>query len=516
MYLVTAAEMQAMDRITIESVGIPGRVLMENAGREAARVFRAHFPSPGRIAVLAGPGNNGGDGYVVARCLAGAGHDVTVVLLCPAERVRGDAAANLKLLPAVGVPVLEIPDEGSFAREAARLREVDCWVDGIFGIGLKQAPSGVFRAAIDHVNASGRPVLSLDVPSGLDADTGHPVGACVRARVTVTFGWPKIGLLAFPGAGFSGLVEVADIGIPDAVARTLAPRRSVLTRDAVRRRLPERTPDAHKGRTGHVLVVGGSPGKTGAAAMTATAALRVGAGLATVAAAASLDPVLSALLLEAMTAPLPDEGTGILGPAAVEPLAALARGKACLAVGPGLGTDAGTGDLIRDLVRAAEVPIVIDADGLNHLAGRLDVLDGVRVPIVLTPHPGEMARLTGATVAEVQRDRFECARSLAGRHGVHVVLKGARTVVAHPDGTAVLNPTGNAGMASGGMGDVLTGAIAGLICQGADPGAAAEGAVYLHGAAADRLAETVGPQGYLAGDLLRELPPALARLRQGG
>jgi ADP-dependent NAD(P)H-hydrate dehydratase / NAD(P)H-hydrate epimerase len=517
MFLVTSAEMQAMDRMAIDRFGIPGRVLMENAGREAARVFRSHFPATaGRtVGVLAGRGNNGGDGHVIARCLAGGGYPVTVFLLGTADRVQGDAAANLRLLPALGIPLIELPDEGAFDRHAPRMREADVWVDAVFGIGLRQAVGGLFRKAIEFVNGTGHPVLSVDMPSGLDADTGLPLGACVRARVTVTFGFPKIGLMVYPGAEFAGTVEVVDIGIPGPVADAVAPRQRLLTPDAVRRMLPARPADAHKGSTGHLLVVGGSPGKTGAAAMTATAALRVGAGLVTVATAAALNPVMETLVLEAMTAPLADGGTGRLGAAAREELAALGRGKSCLAVGPGLGMAPETGELVRGLVRSGAAPLVIDADGLNHLAGHLDTLDGRPAPVVLTPHPGEMARLMGMEVTDVQRDRVGCARRLATGRGVHVVLKGARTVVAHPDGGVFLNPTGNPGMASGGMGDVLTGAIAGLICQGVAPAEAARAGVYLHGAAADHLAAHVGLRGYLAGEVMRELPPTMARLAQG-
>ena len=517
MYLVTATEMQAMDRMAIERFGIPGRVLMENAGREAARIFRSHFPTPaGRpVGVMAGRGNNGGDGHVIARCLAASGYPVTVFLLGAADRVRGDAAENLRLLQALGIPLVEVPDEETFDRHAPRMREVGLWVDALFGIGLAKPVEGLFRKAIDFVNGAGRPVVSVDLPSGLDADTGRPLGACIRAQLTVTFGLPKIGLVVHPGAGFAGKVEVADIGIPAAVADLVAPRQRLLTPEGVRRMLPQRPADAHKGLAGHLIVVGGSPGKSGAAAMTATAALRIGAGLVTVAAAASLNPVLEALSLEAMTAPLPDGGTGVLGAGAGTGLTALCRGKSCLALGPGLGTAPETGELVRGLVRSAEAPMVIDADGLNHLAGHLDLLQGLRLPVVLTPHPGEMARLVGTDAAAVQRDRIGCARRLAVDRGVHVVLKGAGTVVALPDGTVFLNPTGNPGMASGGMGDVLTGAIAGLICQGAAAADAACAGVYLHGAAADALAATVGPRGYLAGDVMRELPAALARLAQG-
>ena len=513
MYLVTAAEMQAMDRMTIESFGIPGRVLMESAGREAARVFRTHFPENAarKVGVMAGRGNNGGDGHVIARCLASAGYDVRVFLLCPAERVRGDAAANLGLLSMLGIPVLEIPDEAAFERHAHLMRQVDTWVDALFGIGLANEVGGLFRRAIDLVNASGGRVFSVDVPSGLHADSGRPLGASIRARVTVTFGFPKIGLWVHPGPEYCGRVEVADIGIPTPVVQAVAPRQRLVQAGDVRRMLPARPPETHKGRTGHLLVIGGSPGKTGAAAMAATAALRVGAGLATIATAAGLGPVMETLVVEAMTAALPDDGTGCIGMSAADRLAELGRGKACIAVGPGLGMSAATGELVRSLVRSASAPLVIDADGLNHLAGHLDVLDGLTVPIVLTPHPGEMARLLETPVAEVQRDRFGAARRLAQDRRVHVVLKGAGTLTAHPDGRVALNPTGNPGMASGGMGDVLTGAVAGLICQGVPAGEAAEAAVYLHGAAADRLAATIGPQGYLAGEVMRELPATIGR-----
>jgi NAD(P)H-hydrate epimerase len=465
--------------------------------------------------VLAGPGNNGGDGHVIARCLAAAGYRVTVFLLGSADRVRGDAAENLRLLAALGIPLAEVPDEEAFDRQAPRMREIGAWVDAVFGVGLGKPVEGLFRNAIELVNAARCPVVSVDLPSGLDADSGMPLGACVRAQVTVTFGYPKIGLLVHPGTGFAGAVEVVDIGIPGAVAELVAPRQRLLTPEAVRRMLPQRPADAHKGLTGHLLVVGGSPGKTGAVAMAATAALRVGAGLATVAAAENLNPVLEALSLEAMTAPLPDGGTGVLGAAAGAGLAALCGGKSCLAVGPGLGMAPETGELVRGLVRTAEVPVVIDADGLNHLAAHLEALDGLRAPVVLTPHPGEMARLAGTDAAAVQRDRIGFARRLAVGRGVYVVLKGARTVVAQPDGSVFLNPTGNSGMAAAGMGDVLTGAIAGLICQGASPAEAACAGVYLHGAAADALAASVGPRGYLAGEVLRELPAALARVAQG-
>jgi NAD(P)H-hydrate epimerase len=514
MVVLTSAEMQTLDRLTIEQFGLPGRLLMENAGREAARVFLSCFGDLARqgVGVIAGRGNNGGDGYVMARCLAQKGYPVRVYRLSPLDRIQGDAAANLQLLPAAGVPVIDAADEASFSRSQRDMRAEAVWVDAIFGTGLRSEVRGLFRHAIEFINQLNRPVLSVDIPSGLSADTGQPGGACIRARMTVTFAYPKIGQVIFPGVDYTGRLEVVDIGIPPALTERIRPRHFMLSAEAVRGYVAPRTADTHKGRTGHLLVVAGSPGKTGAAAMTATAALRIGAGLVTLAAPASLHAILETLTLEAMTAPLPESAAGTLGRSAQETILGLAQTKSCLALGPGLGPAPETGELVRELARSSPIPTVIDADGLNHLAGALEVLKNRPADTVLTPHPGEMARLLGTTAPAVQRDRIGCARDLATALGLHVVLKGARTVIAHPDGTVYINPTGNSGMASGGMGDVLTGALAGLIAQGIRPDRAARAAAYLQGAAADHLAVSVGPWGYLAGEVMNALPRQLAVL----
>jgi NAD(P)H-hydrate epimerase len=514
MYLVTSAEMQAMDRMAIERFGLPGRLLMENAGREAARVFLAHFAeiARGGVGVVAGRGNNGGDGYVIARYLAQQGYPVTVYLLSTTDKVQGDAAANLKLLSALGVPVIEAPDEASFARCQSTMRAVPVWVDAIFGTGLGGEVRGLFRNVIEFINHLKRPVLAVDIPSGLSADTGQPCGTCIRARITVTFAFPKVGQAVFPGAEYTGQLEVVDIGIPPHIADGVSPRQLLLSAEAVRGYLAPRAPDAHKGRTGHLLVIAGSPGKTGAAVMTAVSALRIGAGLVTLGAPESLHPLLETLTLEAMTSPLPETAAGRWDLSARDAILTLAQGKSCMALGPGLGPAAETGELVRELVRSSPIPLVIDADGLNHLAGHTQVLKDLAVPAILTPHPGEMARLLGTTAPAVQRDRIACARDLAATLNLHVVLKGARTIIAHPEGTVYVNPTGNPGMAAGGMGDVLTGVLAGLITQGIRPEPAARAAVYLHGAAADHLARSVGPWGYLASEVMSALPGQIAAL----
>ena len=508
MYLVTAAEMQKMDRSTIESFGIPGLVLMENAGREATRVLLNTFKDirNKKVGVIAGRGNNGGDGFVIARYLAQKGISVTVYLLAQKTMVKGDAAANLKLLAPVGVPVIEMPDKPSFLESRTALRHQNIWVDAILGTGLKSDVKGYFKEIIEFVNASNKPVLAVDIPSGLNADTGHPCGVCVRAHTTATFAFAKTGQILFPGAAYTGNLEIIDIGIPPHIAESVGPLQHLLTPDMIRNALWPRPPDAHKGHTGHLLTVAGSPGKTGAAAMTALSAMRAGAGLVTLGIPKSLNPVLEVQLIEAMTCPLPETADGTLAESSFDVIKHQFSGKKCLALGPGLGTAGETRKLVHRILQESPIPVVIDADGLNFLAGHTQMLKHLNIPVILTPHPGEMARLMDSTTSEVQKDRINCARGFAVEFNVHVVLKGARTVIAHPDGNVFVNPTGNSGMASGGMGDVLTGLIAGFMTQAYSPESATHVGVYLHGAAADDLAQKSGPYGFLATEVMNAIP----------
>lgn len=513
MILVTAAQMQAMDRRTIESFGIPGRVLMENAGRGATRCFLQQLYSrgPGRVGVLAGRGNNGGDGFVIARYLAQRGVDVTVFLLSEKLRVQGDAEANLALLEPLAVPVIEMPDPETFAQHQGRMRHMVYWIDALLGTGLADDVKGYFRQVLEFVADLQRPVLAVDVPSGLNADTGRPCGICLQADVTVTFGCPKIGQLIYPGAVLCGRLELIDIGIPPMISRDVNPVVELVSGEEVARLLPRRSPDAHKGQTGHTLVVAGSKGKTGAAAMTAMSAMRMGAGLVTLAVGHSLNAVLEPMVVEVMTLPLPDKNDEVVMPDAVDLILQNAQGKQTIALGPGLGGGEAAARMVAALVEGSGLPMVIDADGLNHLVDRTDLLKHRSAPTIITPHPGEMARLCEVSTTVIQQDRIGWARRLAGQLGIIVVLKGARTVVAEPDGRVWLNPTGNSGMAGGGMGDVLTGAVAGLLAQGCGPAEAARAAVYCHGLAADILAEEA-PRGYLATEIMDMLPTAVERV----
>ena len=512
MHLVTADEMREMDRRTIEEFGLPGRVLMENAGRGATRVLMDHFPDiAGKQAgVIAGRGNNGGDGFVVARYLAQAGVRVIVYLLSDSKCLAGDAAANFSLLSQLQIPVREITDESRLNELKSEMAHHHIWVDAIFGTGLNSDITGIFKSAIDFLNTLKRPVLAVDIPSGVNADTGQICGVCLSAFATATFAFPKIGHVQFPGAAFTGGLHVIDIGIPPHIVDNVGPRQHLLTRAAVTQMMIPRPRDAHKGRTGHVLVIAGSKGKTGAAALSASAALRSGAGLVTLGIPESSLPVASGLCMEVMTAPLAETDSGALSDNAFPAVMALLKGKKCLAIGPGMGTDPATRRLVSRLVMESPAPMVVDADGLNHIAGNPEILQSRRPEIVLTPHPGEMARLTGRTASWIQENRISCARKFAVKYKVHVVLKGARTVIAHPDGHVFVNPTGNPGMASAGMGDVLTGVVTAFIAQGYPPGIAAHLGVYLHGLAADALAEAKGPYGFLASDVAAALPSAIA------
>ena len=514
MYLVTAAEMRDMDRLAIESHGIPGLVLMESAGKGAARVLLAQFADhlKAGVGIICGKGNNGGDGFVMARYLADHRIRVTVYLLAKTSMVKGDAAANLNRLAPLDIPVIEVPDENAFSKAISSLDQHGLLVDAILGTGLSADVKGFFKTVIDYMNQRPTPIFAVDVPSGLNSDTGQPCGACIRAQATATFALPKIGHFSYPGAEYTGKLEIIDIGIPEAVVQSVKPKQQLLTAEQIRHRLRPRSADTHKGRTGHLLVVAGSVGKTGAAALAAGSAMRCGAGLVTLSIAESLHSIAETLVLEVMTAPLTESRCGVLGDAAVDDIKKLISGKACLAIGPGIGQAPETRRLIQKIISQIEIPMVIDADGLNNLTGQTQLLKSLKAPAVLTPHPGEMARLIDATPAEVQHNRLKCARDFATNFKVHVVLKGAATVIAHPDGKAYINPTGNSGMASGGMGDVLTGVLAGFITQGFSPEEAAHAAVYLHGAAADTLAKTIGPFGYLAGEVMNAIPGEIKKL----
>ena len=519
MYLVTSREMREMDRKTIEEFGLPGQLLMENAGRKALDMLFERFPErvSKKIGILVGPGNNGGDGLVMARYLLQMGKKVTTFVLTSRDKIKGDALSNLILLETLcqqkkGNHLFFIPDNDTFERFKARICRQDLFVDGMLGTGLNTPVRGFFKEVITAVNATNCPILSLDIPSGLDADTGMPLGVCIKATATATFGFAKAGLFLGEGRQFSGHLGIMDIGIPDYIATQPPPQLQVTEAPCIAPLFPPRPPHDHKGNWGHVLIIAGSRGKSGAAILAANAAVAAGTGLVTLGIPQSINDIVETATLEAMTAPLDSAGKAHLTLAALDPLLELSQDKSALALGPGLGTHEETQKLVTALVKESNRPLVLDADGLNCIAHDPSLLKQRKAPTTLTPHPGEMARLTGLSSREIQADRLGVARQFAARYKVILVLKGAGTLTALPDGTTFFCPTGNPGMASGGMGDVLTGIIAGLTAQGMAPEDAARAGAFLHGRCADFLAQTKGPWGFKASDLITALPGIFLQL----
>jgi len=514
----TAEEMRRLDRRAISDLGIPGATLMENAGRGAAEAIVAALPALGaprrgaKVTIVCGKGGNGGDGFVVARWLKRHGARPTVLLVPPAEEVTGDAGRKLEEMRRAGIRPRSFADDRVTSDLLARSHLV---VDALLGTGSRGAPEGAVARAIELINASRRPVAALDIPSGLSADTGAHAGAVVNAAMTVTFAGLKRGLVTSPGYELAGRVTVASIGVPDhEVARGVTT--FLLERGDVAPLFPRRQRAGHKGTYGHLLLVAGSLGKTGAAALGAMAALRTGVGLVTVGTPVSQQPVVAGLVLEAMTTPLPETSAHTIARTARDAIVELAGSRDALAIGPGLGLEEETAQVVAGLARELRQPMAIDADGLTALAGHLDVLREAPAARCLTPHPGEMARMLGSRVDEVQRDRIETTREFATRHRVHIVLKGARSVIGVPDGRVFVNPTGNPGMASGGTGDVLTGMLGACLARGMEASAAMIASVYLHGSAGDVAAERVGEESLVARDVIEALPDAFRRLHGDG
>jgi len=512
MKIVTAAEMREIDRATSERFRVPSLTLMENAGAAVAKHVHERYPQAKRVGILCGKGNNGGDGFVVARKLQEAGKEVLVVLLADSAELRGDAAEMFERMP---VKAARATTHEDLQAAQSQLREVDVLVDAILGTGFRLPVSGLYAEAIAAINACDLPVVAVDIPSGVDADVmGPQTGAVSRADAIVTFTAARPAHIF--GALSEGPVVVAPIGSPEeAIVSSL--HLNVIAAREVASLIGPRPREANKGSFGHVLVVGGSIGKSGAAAMAGMSALRAGAGLSTVATPKSVLATVAGFHPEIMTEPCEETEAGTVSLRALEyaHMDNLVKGKTVLAIGPGISRHPETSEFVRTVVQKYPMSIVLDADGLNAFEGQTDKLNGRCRELVITPHPGEMARLTGLSTPEVQRDRIGIARKFAAEHELIVVLKGNRTLVAHPGGEVWVNTTGNPGMATGGTGDVLTGMVAGMIAQ--NPARVLEavtGAAYLHGLAGDVAGESIGEQSLVATDLIRALPEAMRRVRE--
>ncbi|OGW39166.1 MAG: hypothetical protein A2Y97_13115 [Nitrospirae bacterium RBG_13_39_12] len=516
MKVVDAHEMRVIDKETIEQYRIPSDVLMERAGLAVASKIKELY-SQKRVIVFSGSGNNGGDGLVVARKLHNEGYNVKVFLASKPEDLK--AAALLQYKAAINFGVSIKPAKEFLAKKSSFITQHSIIVDALFGIGLSKNIAGILSEIIRMINKSKKPVISVDIPSGISSDNGQVMGEAVRAEYTVTFGLPKRGHFLCPGAEYTGKLFIEDIGFPEKLLESEKLKVELLEKNDVAALIPERHKYSHKGDYGHVLIVAGSRGKTGAAFMTARACLRTGAGLVTIGVPESLADVFQTRVTEEMTLVLPDKGNGTLTGKASSIILDFLKDKAdLLAIGPGIGVSADTGKIMKTLLKDSTSPIVIDADGINSIKAEKDIFLKAKAPLILTPHPGEMSRLINKkskiSIHEIEKDRINTAISFAKQTGTHLVLKGVPTVIAGPDGKAFINPTGNPGMATGGTGDVLTGMISGFLSQTMDPLHASVLGVYMHGLAGDIASNEKGRHSMVATDIIDKIPAAFFCLKR--
>lgn len=505
MKIATREIVREIDRLTIKKYGVPGLVLMENAGRATADVLLDNFGYVAKVAVFAGGGNNGGDGFVISRHLISAGLDVDTYILSNPKSYRGDALTNYKALKNIGANIIELKNN------LRKYKQAEVIVDAIFGTGLDREVSGFYKKVIEFINTQGVPTIAVDIPSGLDANSGQPLGTAVLADITVTFVLSKLGLSIYPGVEFAGEVYVADITTPKFLEDEVP--YELLTSETIEGILTPRYEDTHKGTYGHLFILAGSPGKSGAAALSALGAQRIGTGLVTVGAPKSLNPILEQKTTEAMTEPMPETNLETFGPVSIErALEIAAEKKTAIAIGPGISTTNETREFLYEIIRNSELPMVIDADAITLVADNPKILQETKAPIVLTPHPGEMSRLAKISTEEVQADRINVARDFSTKFNCYLVLKGARSVISTPQGEIFINTTGNAGMASGGMGDILTGIIGGLLAQQIEPTNACKLGVFVHGLAGDIIAEQNGESGIIASDVANSVPKAIKEI----
>ncbi len=509
MKLVTSDQMRAIDRDAIDHRGIPSLTLMENAGRAIAHQIldgTFHNPESKRVAIFCGKGNNGGDGFVIARYLHQAGAHVDCWFLGPIDQLSHDGRVNFDAAAGHGVHLHQVLSTGDVPSKVT----CDVVVDAVFGTGFSGVPNEVASALIERINSIDEVILSVDVPSGVNASDGTHGGVAVRSKFTYTLGLPKYGLYVSPGRELAGDVTIVPIGIPEDSISSIGPTCDLITPEFASSKLPERIPDGHKGDFGWVLAIAGSTGMTGAAALAAESALRSGCGLAAIACPESVQPVVASLLREVISHPLPDVGgRGALALRGLGEVLELPRKYDALIIGPGLGRHHETSELVRRFIGRIDKPTVLDADGLNAFEDHSDMLADKPFPLVITPHAGEFERLTGNTVPTEIHARIKTAREMAKLLKLTLVLKGSPTIVASANGEAYLNPTGNSGMATAGSGDVLSGIIGSLLAQGMSGIEAAVCGVFVHGMAGDLAADELGERGMIAGDMIRFLPQAI-------
>ncbi|MFH0926550.1 MAG: NAD(P)H-hydrate dehydratase [bacterium] len=514
MKIVNSRQMQNLDRKTIEEIGIPGIVLMENAALGIIRCLENHYPkelNEGLICILCGQGNNGGDGLTIAKHLYNRGLNVAIVLLADVEKIKGEARTNLLVCQKMGVKILETYDFSNFENKAkSQINKSTLIIDAILGTGLKAKVQGFLEEVINYVNTTNKIVVSVDIPSGISADTGVIIGSNIKANLTVTLGLPKISTILYPAASYIGKLEVVDIGIPINLIEETEFEAKLIEISDLKSIFKPRAINTHKGTYGHLLVLAGSKGKTGAAYLATQAALRIGTGLVTLGIPEGLNEIMEVKLDEAMTWPLPETSEKSLGLSSLKLILRDIDKFDALAIGPGLSTNEETMKLVKELISKINIPTVIDADGLNALAAEWDLVKKNKLLPIMTPHPGEMARLLKTSIGDIQTNRLKLTREAANKYGAYIALKGAGTIISDPQGkNAWVNPTGNPGMSSGGTGDVLTGIIGGLLAQGISKEKAALGGVYLHGLAGDLACKDKGEISLIATDIISYIPVAI-------
>ncbi len=505
-----------MDELAVKDHGLSLSQLMENAGAAVVSGMEEEWGNLSKktIGVLCGPGNNGGDGLVAARILKQKKASVVAVIAGELEDLSEETRKQYQKAKTAKVPILLLRDQEGLKSVRVALEECDYLVDALFGTGLSRPLEGIFRDLVQLARKLGKPVAAVDIPSGMSADSGSPRGEVLPAKMTITFGLPKTGFYTPVGSSLAGFLKVADIGFPPDLLKAPFIKKELVEKEMVLKFMPRYDENTHKGTRGRVLIVAGATGLTGAAALCAYGAQRIGAGLVTVACPESLNAILEMKLTEPMTAPVPEVEGGFLSLKAAGRILHLATNVNSVIIGPGIGRHRETGQLLRDLLTKLTAPMVVDADALNLLGGQLDIFRSARAPVVLTPHPGEAAWLLKTTINEVEQNRVKVAKQIAEGYNVAVVLKGRFTVIANPQGEVRINPTGNRGLATAGTGDVLSGIIGGLLAQRLSPFDAATAGVYLHGLAGEWASRRLGPDGLLAGDLLPLLPRLLRRLKE--
>lgn len=523
--VATAHEMMDIDRVAISKYGIAGTELMERAGHACVdKIKEIYFNSNlithnSKLYVLCGGGNNGGDGFVIARILHGEGRNVNAYLSVPASKLKGDTQINYIRAKKAGVPIFPIKRFLSLSFQAnlpvgrqvspGLTTQNSLIIDALFGTGLSKEVRKPLSNVIKKVNSLSSPVLSVDIPSGISSDTGQVMGSAIKAGHTVTFGLPKRGHLLYPGAEYTGRLSIADIGFPQKLLTSSKIKVNLIQKADAFSLMPQRPKDSHKGTYGHVLIIAGSRGKTGAALMAAKACLRTGAGLVTIGIPDSLVDTFQARVTEEMILPLPDKGNGTLSSVAAKVILYFLKKRGnVLAIGPGISNDKEISEVVCDLIKGSNVPIVIDADGLNAIAGNTSILKKSGAPVILTPHSGEMARLLNGKTENLYDDRINTAITFAKKTKTYLVLKGAPAINAAPSGDSFINSTGNPGMSTAGVGDVLTGMISAFLAQGLSPRDASILGVYMHGKAGDIAAAKKGEHSLIASDIIKAIPSA--------